>query len=210
MKIKFLFIIIAAVSTSACSFNIGGAKTATETGSAANASNTAANAAKTPESGPASTAAAKAPIECGQPKQAGKRFIKSQSFPFDFKPFEGGCFVTFGSVEDMLDEKDLPRGSTFYIYKDGKQVFEFPDGFGGQPACWLAGVSFKDLNGDGLTDVIMAGACLAARDSYPVNAIYKNTGSTFTTKEDANAELGELTSLKDIEAFAKKNLKMFF
>jgi hypothetical protein len=76
---------------------------------------------------------------CDEQKQAGKRYIKSQSFTFDYKPFERSCFVTFGSTDQMTDEKDYPRGSTFYIYKDGKQVFEFPSAFGGIPGCWVEG-----------------------------------------------------------------------
>ncbi len=177
------------------------------TASAANDAKTnvpAANAQPTPAAKSASA------DRCGEPKMAGKVLIKKQMFPVDFKPFEGSCFVTFASKEEMLDDKDVPRGSTFYIFKDGKQVFAFPDAFGGQPACWIEGVSFTDLNGDGLTDVALAGSCLAAKNSYPSNAVYVNSGTAFTTNGDANTKLENLKTLKEIEAFATKNAKRFF
>lgn len=206
---------VAAIAIAAgCSVNLGTGNTA-----ANGNQNTAA-----PPASPANEAKATSPSpaqatptekkstaeSCGEPKMAGKTLIKKQMFPIDFKPFSGSCFVTFGSKEDMLDEKDVPRGSTFYIYRDGKQMFEFPDAFGGQSACWIEGVSFVDLNGDGLTDVVLAGSCLGAKMSYPSNAVYVNTGEGFTTNDEANAKLQELKTLKDIEAFAKKNVRSFF
>ncbi|CAN5441745.1 hypothetical protein BH10ACI2_BH10ACI2_24840 [soil metagenome] len=195
----------------ACSFNLGGANAAPADNSVANTGTApnnvpSANAVNSITPPPQSGAAA----GCPEAKQSGKRFIKSQSFPFDFKPYEGSCFVTFASIDDMVNERDVPRGSTFYLYRDGKQAFAFPDAFGGQHACWIEGVSFKDLNGDGLTDVVLAGSCLAAKDSYPSNAIYVNTGTGFTTDDAANAKLENLSKLKDIETYARKNVKVFF
>ncbi|HMS41731.1 MAG TPA: hypothetical protein PKE69_15980, partial [Pyrinomonadaceae bacterium] len=69
--------------------------------------------------------------ECLKAKMDGKRLIADQTFVFDFKPFPKSCFVTFASKEDMLDEKDVPRGSTFHIFKDGKLNYDFPDAFDG-------------------------------------------------------------------------------
>lgn len=198
----------------ACGANRTGTNGTPAVNVTANSNNTAANNAKSVNTG-TNPAATTTTIKtgsgaCGEQQQAGKRFITSQTFPIDFKPFGGSCFVTFGSVDEMLDEKDVPRGSTFYIYKDGKQVFEFPDAFGGQPACWIEAVSFKDLNGDGLTDVVLAGSCLAAKDSYPSNAIYVNTGSGFTTNDNANTKLETFDSLKEIEVYVKKNVDLFY
>lgn len=148
--------------------------------------------------------------KCNNLKLSGKNFIAKQSFPIDFEPFPGGCFATFGSKEDMLDEKDVPRGSTFHIFKGGKSVLELPDAFDGQAACWVEAVSFKDLNGDGKTDIIMAGSCLAAKDSYPSNAVYVNNGSRFTTDAEANSKLNELKSAKAIEDYVSSHMKSFF
>jgi len=147
---------------------------------------------------------------CPAVSRPGKRQIKSQTFPFNFQPFNDTCFVTFGSTEAMLDEKDLPRGSTFHLYRNGQAVLDLPDGFDGQEGCWVEAVAFKDLNRDGLTDIIIAGKCLGARDSYPQNAIFVNTGKDFTTNSQANQRLESFTKLSAIETFVKRNLKIFF
>jgi hypothetical protein len=167
---------------------------------------TAKNTAK-PETAVKSTADKTA---CLTAKMEGKRLIASQTFAFDFEPFKGSCFVTFASKEDMLDEKDVPRGSTFHIFKDGENVYEFEDAFDGQPACWVEGVGFEDLSGDGKTEVIIAGSCLGAKDSYPMNAIYENYQDDFHTYPSQNAVLDKFTSIKQISDFAKKNKEQFF
>jgi hypothetical protein len=207
--------IISAVTVlSSCSFNVG---TTSDPGKAVSNSNTskpaASNTSNAGTSAPPSKPAAtpeKASAACREQKLDGKVFIKSQTFPIDFKPYEGSCFVTFAEKEDMVDEKDVPRGSTFYIYKDNKQLAELPDAFGGSTACWIEGVSFKDLNGDGLTDIVLAGSCLGAKASFPSNAVYVNTGSEFQTDDEANSKLENLKSVKEIESFVKSNVKLFF
>jgi hypothetical protein len=147
---------------------------------------------------------------CPPVKREGKRQIKSQSFPFNFKPFANACFVTFASVEEMMDEKDVPRGSTFHIYQNGEAVLDLPDAFDGQPGCWVEGLAFKDLNSDGLTDIIMAGGCLGAKDSYPSNAVFVNSGKAFTTNGEANQKLENFKKISEIEAYVKRNVKSFF
>ncbi len=151
-----------------------------------------------------------AAASCSPVEREGKRQIKSQSFPLDFKPFANMCFVTLASLEDMSDEKDVPRGSTFHIYQNGNSVVDLPDAFDGQSACWVEGVVFKDLNMDGLTDIVMAGSCLGAKNSYPSNAIFVNSGKDFTTNSEANQKLENLKKLSEIEAFVKKNQNSFF
>ena len=147
---------------------------------------------------------------CLTGKIDGKNLIPNQTFVFDYEPFAKSCFVTFANKEDMSDDKDLPRGSTFYIFKDGKQVYQFDDAFDGQPACWVEAVGFEDLNDDKKTDVIIAGKCLAAKDSYAVNAVYVNTDGKFKTDNTANQELENFTTIKQISDFVKKNQKKFF
>ncbi len=210
-----VLIALAACVFAGCSINAGTnqpASSPNQNGVAplANAANTAKT--EAPSTAPPTTAAAPkpAPANCASVKIPGLKFIAKQSFGFDYKPYEGSCFVTFAREEDMLDDKDVPRGSTFHIFKDGKQVFEFPGAFAGQPACWVEAVAFDDLNGDGQTDVVMAGKCLGAKDSYPANAMYVNTGKTFTTKEAPNEKLGVFNTIKEIEAYVTKNQRMFF
>lgn len=147
---------------------------------------------------------------CLKAKKDGMRLIASQTFVFDHEPFTGSCFVTFGNIDDMVDETDVPRGSTFHIFKDGKIVYDFPDAFAGTPACWVEAVGFNDLNGDGKTDVVIAGRCLAARDSYQQNAVFVNTGTKFTTDENANESLNEFETVKAISQYVERNIKKFF
>ena len=206
----FLLTIFIASTIPACSFNVG-----TNTAATSNASNT--NSVVTNSNAPARAATPAAetkgvaePAKCAAFSQPGKRFIANQSFPFDFEPFKGSCFVTFGSKDEMMDDKDVPRGSTFYIYTESKQVAELPDAFGGQKGCWVEAVGFSDLNGDGKTDIVVAGKCLGAKDSYPSNAVYANNGKGFTTDATANEKLEELKTVDAIKAFVKKDVKSFF
>lgn len=147
---------------------------------------------------------------CLTAKMEGKRLIADQTFVFDYEPFPKSCFVTFASKEDMLDEKDVPRGSTFHIFKDGKNVYDFEDAFDGMPACWVEGVGFEDLNGNGTTEVIIAGSCLSAKNSYPMNAIYENFQDDFRTYRVQNEALDSFTTVKQISDYAKKNNDKFF
>lgn len=147
---------------------------------------------------------------CLKAKMDGKKLIADQTFVFDFEPFPKSCFVTFASKEDMVDDNDVPRGSTFHIYKDGEIVYDFEDAFDGQPACWVEGVGFEDLNGDGKKEVIIAGSCLGARDSYPMNAIYENYQDDFHTYASQNEALSNFKTVKQIADYAKKNPKQFF
>jgi hypothetical protein len=182
----------------------------TESNTAVNDANKPAEPTKKTEIAKTETKSAGDKSACLTAKIAGKRLIANQTFVFDYEPFKESCFVTFASKEDMLDEKDVPRGSTFYIFKDGKQIYDFEDAFDGQPACWVEGVGFEDLNGDGKTEVIIAGKCLAAKDSYPVNAIYENYQDDFHTYPSQNETLDNFTTIKQISDFAKKNPKEFF
>ena len=147
---------------------------------------------------------------CLTAKIEGKKLIPNQTFVFDNEPFPQSCFVTFADKEDMLDDKDVPRGSTFYIFKDGKQIYQFDDAFDGQPACWVEGVGFEDLNDDKKVDVIIAGKCLAAKNSFAVNAVYANANGKFKTDKTANQELENFTTIKQISDFVKKNSSQFF
>lgn len=204
---KQILIVAISLFAASCSVNIG-TNTATQN-SNSNSNSKPAETAKT-ETSPAAAAAATTKQDCSSFSMPGKVFVAKQSFPFDHAPYQGSCFVTFASKDDMVDEKDVPRGSRFYIYRDGKQMFEFPDAFGGQEACWVEAVSFKDLNGDKETDIAIAGRCLGAKDSYPTNAIYVNVGKGYITNEEANANLDEFKTIKQIEDYVIKNKKEFF
>jgi hypothetical protein len=131
---------------------------------------------------------------------------KKQTFAIDFPPFEKSCFVTFHNPE--FDNP--PLGSQFFIYQDGKEVFEFPEPFGGgNTLCWADAVAFEDLNGDQLKDVIIVGKCGEKSGGYHENMVYLNNGKEFTTNTESNAELLDFSKINQIKDFVKKNPKMF-
>ena len=132
---------------------------------------------------------------------------KKQTFSIDFEPFKRSCFVTAHNPE----YDNPPLESQFAIYKNGKLIFDFPSQFNGSTfGCWVDAVAFQDLNGDKLTDIIVIGKCEAKAGTYNENMVYINDGKGFTTREDANNQLGELTSTKAVAAFVEENRAMFF
>jgi hypothetical protein len=145
--------------------------------------------------------------DCLDIKISGKEPDKKQTFEFDYEPFKNACFVTAHDPE--FD--DPPLGSEFFIYKNGEEVFKFPNPFNGvTTGCWAEGVAFQDLNDYGLTDVIIAGMCSAKSAPYSENMVYVNKGEEFTTNEDANYTLENFTKIKDIADFVKRNQDQFF
>lgn len=214
---KTIILTAFAILVSSCSFTSNNGKqtvqntntenTATPKPSQETAKNTSKDTKETPAK---KTESSGDKSECLKAKMDGKHLIADQTFVFDFKPFPKSCFVTFASKEDMLDEKDVPRGSTFHIFKDGKLDYDFPDPFDGQTACWVEGVGFDDLNGDGDTDVIIAGSCLGAKNSYPANAVYENYNDDFRTFPSQNQNLENLKTVGEIKDYVKKNKNKFF
>jgi hypothetical protein len=150
---------------------------------------------------------AQAKSACLSAAMAGKKLIVKQTFAVDFEPYRNSCFVTFADPEFF----DPPLGSEFYIYQDGKKIYEFPERFNGvTTGCWIEGVSFADLNEDSMTDIIIAGMCSAKSANYSENMVYVNTGDGFTTNTDANYKLEKFKKVKDIEDFVRKNQNIFF
>jgi uncharacterized protein YfkK (UPF0435 family) len=148
-----------------------------------------------------------AKAECLKTKVENKKIDEKQTFVFDFAPFNGSCFVTAHDAE--FDNP--PLNSEFAIYKDGKEVFKFPNQFNGvNTGCWLEAVAFDDLNEDDLTDIIVIGKCSAKTGPYHENMVYVNKGDRFTTSEEANYTLEKFNKIKDISDFVKKNKEQFF
>jgi len=155
----------------------------------------------------ASVAKSSASSDCTSVDVGEKKVLKAQTFPIDFEPFRGGCFVTSHNPE----YQGSPMESEYAIYQEGKKVFDFPEqfnqtGFG----CWVDAVAFQDLDADGLTDVIMVGKCSGKSQTYNENMVYVNNGSEFTTDLDANYKLNDFTKAKDVANFVKNNRKIFF
>lgn len=131
---------------------------------------------------------------------------KKQTFAIDFKPFENSCFVTFHDPE--FDNP--PLGSQFFVYQNGKEVFNFPDQFGGgNTTCWVEAVAFEDLNNDQLKDLMVVGKCGGKSSDYYENMVYMNTGDDFVTKAGSNAETMDFSKISQIRDFVKKNPTLF-
>ncbi len=144
--------------------------------------------------------------ECYALDVGAKNILKSQTFPIDFVPFENSCFVT---VYDS-DSKDIPIGSEISIYKNGGKVYKFETRYHSDAAtCWITTVSFKDLNDDGLMDIIVIGKCGAKSGEIQGNEVFINTGKGFRTNVQANDRLENLSKIEDIAEFVKNNKKLF-
>lgn len=131
---------------------------------------------------------------------------KKQTFGIDFPPFGKSCFVVFHDPE--FDNP--PLNSQYFIYKDGKEAFAFPEPFNGSNiGCWIEAVSFEDMNGDGLNDIAIAAKCSAKSKPYPENMVYINTGRDFKTNTQANMEMMDFTKMSQIKQYVKEHQSLF-
>ena len=145
--------------------------------------------------------------KCLETKTGDDVVMKSQTFPIDFDPFSGSCFVTAYNPE----YDDPPMESHYSIYKNNKKIFDFPEQFNGATfGCWVDGVSFQDLNNDNLKEVIVVGKCSTKDGSYNENMVYINTGKTFIARPDGNNKLSDFTKIKEIADFVQDNKEIFF
>lgn len=143
---------------------------------------------------------------CENLKKEGFAVDSKQTFPVNFSPFEKSCFVTFHDPEFT----NPPLGSQYFIYKNGKEIYAFPDQFNsGNTSCWIASVAFEDVNDDELTDVMIIGKCGAKSGAYNENMVYLNTGKDFVTNVEANVELLDYTRISQVRDFVRKNQPMF-
>jgi len=182
-------------------------------GSPANVSNTApANATDVSKSGGAKSDAPATPTPatnnaaCYGVDAGEKAVLRSQTFAIDFEPFKNSCFVT--SHDPQF--KDPPLESEIAIYKNGKKVFDFPEQFNGVTVgCWVEAVAFQDVNDDKLTDIVIVGKCSAKSAPYNENMVYLNNGKSFFTREEANTQLSDSKTIKDILGYIKENPQPF-
>ena len=162
----------------------------------------------TPESMPAETAGKTASLACLTINAGKQKVYKKQTFAIDFEPFKNSCFV---STYDPEYGDDPPLQSEFAIYKNGRTVFDFPSQFNGvNSGCWLDAVSFQDLNADKRNDVLVVARCSGKSDTYNESSVYINDGTGFTTREDANVQLNEFSTIQQVADFVKENGPMFF
>jgi hypothetical protein len=177
-----------------------------ETNAANSVSAASANAIPVTEGTPSESRGMSATAACQAIKVENRSILKPQTFAIDFAPFKASCFVTWHDPEFT----DPPLDSEYAIYRDGKNVFDFPDKFNGvSVGCWVVAVAFQDVNGDALTDIVVIGKCNGKSDSFYENSVYINDGKAFFTRLDSNYKLSDFTSLKDVIGFAKENPTLF-
>ena len=214
MKILISVFILCVLCLSACT---AGRKSAsqTENSTAENSNTKSSGEIKKPDKSKENSSSAKdvmaekdsAKTDCSNIDTGDKTILKSQTFPIDFAPYKNSCFVTVHNPEYT----DPPLDSEISIYRNGEEVFNFPGLFNGVTlGCWVEAVSFQDLNGDNLTDIIVVGKCGGKSGPYNENVVYVNTGTTFITNEDANYKLSDFQKIGEISDFVKRNEQLFF
>ncbi|MGW9527730.1 DUF4163 domain-containing protein [Paenibacillus terrae] len=135
---------------------------------------------------------------------------EEQSFEINF---EGWGHVKFVSTDAMIEEVS---GNYFFLLdKQNYILYSFPKFYGNN---WpgrdgLAAVAFKDMNKDGLKDVVIiayvdAGAGPSIQDPFPIAGIYfQKKNKTFTTLpalDQAINDKGHNQTIKDVIQYASK------
>lgn len=205
--ILFAAVICFSTFFTACSASVEPAKNAPET--SINSANTV-NSTPSPEvsanvNAEANSAAASSST-CENVKRAGFALDKKQNFPLDFPPFEKSCFVVFHDPEFT----NPALGAQYFIYRDGKEIFNFPEQFnGGNATCWVDAVAFEDINADQLKDIIVVGKCGEKSGSYNENMVYINTGKDFKVNKDANMEMMDFNKTSQIKDYVNQHQSDF-
>lgn len=143
---------------------------------------------------------------CDDLKRKGFALDKKQTFAIDFAPFEKSCFATFHDPEFT----NPSLGAQYFIYKNGAEVFAFPEQFnGGNATCWVDAVSVEDVNADKLKDILVLGKCGAKSEAYNENMVYINTGKDFTVNKDANMEMMDFSKISQIQDYVREHQDSF-
>lgn len=147
-------------------------------------------------------------ISCSEQKTPKGEQISEQTFKADFKNFKG---VTFSSYNNFTVG---PSKVHFYLLRDNRIVFEFPDFYIGSTS-WsfesVKAVSFKDVNADGLKDVILiteyvTGIGPTGMVPFLVKGVYFQGDGGFTQNNDVGKLLGtevNYPKLKSISSIVK-------
>ena len=140
--------------------------------------------------------------------------IASQSFKANFKYFKN---IEFASFSDSSSGIDKVR---FYLLRDKEIVVKLPDVYGSMGwSFWeVTAISFKDLNFDGLKDIIimaqyMTGIGPTGSRPFYVKDVFFQDKNGFTKREALTKLLNEdrnyekLKTIKSIRSYVKKQFK---
>lgn len=205
-KIKLLLVItVISILINGCSSNSENQNTSTAVNSNSAAPETTKTIELTVQNTPETAETAQNNL-CSDLKRKGFALDKKQTFAIDFAPFEKSCFATFHDP----DFTNPALGAQFYIYKNNREIFNFPEQFnGGNASCWVDAVSFEDVNGDKLKDIIVLGKCGAKSDDYNENMVYINTGRDFRVNKDANMEMMDFSKISQIQNYVREHRESF-
>ena len=137
--------------------------------------------------------------------------IESQSFPANFIHFEK---VTFASY---VDSSGGPSKAHYYLIRDGQIILELPEHYGntyGWSIERVVAISFKDLNSDGLKDIIIfadyvTGIGPNGMVPFLTRDVYFQGHGSFNKNEEISALLNNQTNhkalitVKDVVTYCK-------
>ena len=120
---------------------------------------------------------------------------KSQSFNTVFANFKKVQFATYS------DFKSSPSKVHFYLLRDGNVVIELPEFYGNEYWAFyeVVAVSFKDVNSDGLKDILIiaeytTGIGPTGTEPFTVNDVFFQASNKFIKKEKISELLNDRKS----------------
>jgi hypothetical protein len=123
--------------------------------------------------------------------------IPNQTFDVELPHFGK---VKFASYADNSEKPVFKPRLYFYLMKDNQIVYAFPEFYGhedGFDCGFVKAVGLRDVNDDGLKDIIIIGECLASKP-FPVIDVYFNATDRFTHDKKINEALNSDESIKTI------------
>lgn len=128
--------------------------------------------------------------------------IATQSFDVEFPHFGK---VKFASYADNSEKPVFKPRLYFYLMKENDIVYTFPEFYGhedGFDCGYVEAVGLRDLNDDGLKDIIIIGSCLASKP-FPVIDVYFNAKDHFYNDKKLNMALNSELDNKSVAEVVK-------
>lgn len=145
-------------------------------------------------------------------KSEGAKIIDKQSFPVKLE--------NFGNVKFVAVSKPVNDYNKAYFYladSNGNILYTFPDFYGNKWSMLssIDAVSFTDVNGDGLKDIVIVSKYVTGAGSdgstpFNVSGVYFQKGKEFTSNSSLDEKLNDAdknTDVKTVISYAKNYLK---
>lgn len=141
-------------------------------------------------------------------KDGGLQVIENQCFPISLNSYGRVRFISGSKREDCTTIVN------FYLLDDENNVlYKLPSFYGNEKGMFnnILAVSFKDVNNDGLKDIIIiADYKTNAAASSPICSIYFGKGREFINDKSLDSKINSSSNNKDISSalkYARENLK---